>query len=237
MIVNCTVVDGTDRPAQNDAGIHIEGNRIRSIGQVDDLLGEAKDAKVIDLVGAYVTPGLMMSMHVHLGLSLPGAAGLALSNETLPQLTLRMAGNARGGVTCRDYHCSSGRRTRIHRFSPALRAAIGRAEVEVADLHRWPLHRMHRRARHWSGRAIEADGPAEFRKAVRTQIKHGADLIKLMLTGGVAGEHEGMDTAQAPGRRVASRHRGGASMGPQGDRARWACRIDSPSYRCGPGWS
>ncbi len=49
---------------------------------------------------------------------------------------------------------------------------------------------------HWSGRAIEADGPAEFRKAVRTQIKHGADLIKLMLTGGVAGEHEGMDTAQ-----------------------------------------
>jgi imidazolonepropionase-like amidohydrolase len=36
---------------------------------------------------------------------------------------------------------------------------------------------------HWLGR--EADGPDDVRKAVREQIKAGADVIKLMATGGV----------------------------------------------------
>ncbi|WP_408006992.1 amidohydrolase family protein [Pseudalkalibacillus sp. A8] len=36
--------------------------------------------------------------------------------------------------------------------------------------------------------AIEADGEAEIRKAARTQLKEGADLLKLMATGGVLTE-------------------------------------------------
>ncbi|MFW5935534.1 MAG: metal-dependent hydrolase family protein, partial [Halolamina sp.] len=36
---------------------------------------------------------------------------------------------------------------------------------------------------HWFGR--EADGPAEVRKAVREQLKAGADAVKCMATGGV----------------------------------------------------
>jgi imidazolonepropionase-like amidohydrolase len=194
LIVNCTVVDGTDRPAQNDAGIHIEGNRIRSIGPVDDVISEAKDAEVIDLGGAYVTPGLM-NMHVHFGLSLPGAAGLALANESLPQLTLRMAGNARAALHA---GITTVRLVGERGYTDfALRAAIERGEVEGPRIFT-AGHSIACTGGHGtgSGRAVEADGPAEFRKAVRTQIKHGADLIKLMLTGGVAGEHEGMDTAQ-----------------------------------------
>jgi imidazolonepropionase-like amidohydrolase len=46
------------------------------------------------------------------------------------------------------------------------------------------------------GRVIEADGVAEFRRAARSQIKLGADWIKIMLTGGLAGEHEAVDTPQ-----------------------------------------
>jgi imidazolonepropionase-like amidohydrolase len=194
VIVNCTVVDGTDAPAKTDAGIHVEGDRILSVGPVDDVLRQAGDAEVIDLAGAYVTPGLM-NMHVHLGLSLPGAAGLALASETLPQLTLRMAGNARAALHA---GITTVRLVGERGYTDfALRAAIGRGEVEGPRIFT-AGHSIACTGGHGtgSGRAVEADGAAEFRRAVRTQIKQGADLIKLMLTGGVAGEHEGMDTPQ-----------------------------------------
>jgi imidazolonepropionase-like amidohydrolase len=72
----------------------------------------------------------------------------------------------------------------------------------------------------WLGR--EADGPDEVRKAVREQIKAGADVIKLMATGGVMtpgvepgaaqlGEEElraGVEEAQKAGRRTASHAQG-----------------------------
>jgi imidazolonepropionase-like amidohydrolase len=35
-----------------------------------------------------------------------------------------------------------------------------------------------------------------LRKAVRSQLKLGADLIKIMISGGIAGQHETIDTAQ-----------------------------------------
>ncbi|MDW7659760.1 MAG: amidohydrolase family protein, partial [Bacillota bacterium] len=43
--------------------------------------------------------------------------------------------------------------------------------------------------------AVEADGPDEIRKAVRMEIKHGADFIKFMASGGLGGmpEHEDPD--------------------------------------------
>jgi imidazolonepropionase-like amidohydrolase len=44
--------------------------------------------------------------------------------------------------------------------------------------------------------ALEVDGPFEIRKAVREQLKKGADQIKLMVTGGVMTEGEGMEESQ-----------------------------------------
>jgi imidazolonepropionase-like amidohydrolase len=44
--------------------------------------------------------------------------------------------------------------------------------------------------------ALEVDGPFEIRKAVREQLKHGADQIKLMVTGGVMTAGEGMEESQ-----------------------------------------
>jgi imidazolonepropionase-like amidohydrolase len=43
---------------------------------------------------------------------------------------------------------------------------------------------------------IEADGPDEVRKAVRSQLKIGADWIKICISGGIAGKNETIDTAQ-----------------------------------------
>ena len=43
---------------------------------------------------------------------------------------------------------------------------------------------------------VEADGADGFRQATRAQLREGADLIKLMISGGIAGEHEAIDTPQ-----------------------------------------
>jgi imidazolonepropionase-like amidohydrolase len=43
---------------------------------------------------------------------------------------------------------------------------------------------------------LEADGADGFRHAARSQLREGADLIKVMISGGIAGEHEGIDTPQ-----------------------------------------
>jgi imidazolonepropionase-like amidohydrolase len=48
-----------------------------------------------------------------------------------------------------------------------------------------------------SGSTVEADGADGFRHAVRAQLRAGADVIKLCITGGIAGEHEQIRDSQA----------------------------------------
>lgn len=87
---------------------------------------------------------------------------------------------------------------------------------------------------HWMGR--EADGPDEVRKAVREQIKAGADCVKLMATGGVMTpgvepgaqqltEEElraGVEEAHKAGKRTASH-----AQGSEGIKAAVLAGIDS----------
>jgi imidazolonepropionase-like amidohydrolase len=43
---------------------------------------------------------------------------------------------------------------------------------------------------------LVVDGPVEVRRAVRTLVEHGADWVKLLLTGGLYSEHETVDGGQ-----------------------------------------
>jgi imidazolonepropionase-like amidohydrolase len=49
---------------------------------------------------------------------------------------------------------------------------------------------------HESTDTLECDGADEFRRGVRLQRRAGADLIKVMISGGIAGEHEQISTRQ-----------------------------------------
>jgi imidazolonepropionase-like amidohydrolase len=49
---------------------------------------------------------------------------------------------------------------------------------------------------HESSDTLECDGADGFRRGVRSQVRAGADLIKVMISGGIAGEHESIDTRQ-----------------------------------------
>ncbi|MBI2755151.1 MAG: amidohydrolase family protein [Chloroflexi bacterium] len=89
----------------------------------------------------------------------------------------------------------------------------------------------------WMGR--ESDGPAEVRKAVREQLKRGADCIKLMATGGVmtpnmeAGAQQltyeelqaGVEEAHKAGKRTASH-----AQGAEGIKAAVLAGIDSVEH-------
>jgi imidazolonepropionase-like amidohydrolase len=196
VVINAAVVDGiADRP--RDAAIWIEGDRIRSVGGQDELLEAARgqgSTETIDLAGLHVLPGLI-NMHVHLGLLLPGAEGERLRQETTGALALRMAANARStlksGVTTVRLVGERGHVDFALKASVATGETLGPRIFTAGELlistgghgHELPLAR-------------EADGRDGFRRAARAQLKAGADLIKMCISGGIAGQHETIDDAQ-----------------------------------------
>ncbi|MHB1467550.1 MAG: amidohydrolase family protein [Solirubrobacteraceae bacterium] len=196
-LVNCQIVDTNDGSIHPEASILIEDGRIASIetgGSTPSRDRDGAKVAIIDAQNAYISPGLM-NMHVHLGLSLPGDAELRLRGESLADLTLRMLAN---GIAALRVGVTTVRLVGEREFTDfALRSAIERGLVEGPRIftagHALACTGGHG---HASRRAVEVDGPAGFAQAARSQIKAGADLIKVMLSGGIAGEHEGMDTPE-----------------------------------------
>jgi len=147
-----------------------------------------------DLDGAFAMPGLI-NMHTHFSLSLPGQAGEAVEAMGPGELALYMADGAartlRNGVTTVRCVAEKGGldfalRRAIdagHVLGPSIRTA-GRA-LACTGGHG-----------HGSDDTIACDGPVGFTRGVRSQVAAGADLIKLMISGGIAGEHEGIATPQ-----------------------------------------
>src|SRR6266536_2395798 len=174
LLTNCAVVDGVTDAARADTSVLINGNTIGAVGPRAELRDQAEQE--VDLEGGYVMAGLA-NMHVHFGLILPGIAGDRLVNETQAALGLRMAQNARAtlhaGVTTVRL---VGER---HHADFALKVSIATGGHG-----------------HTRAGTIEADGADDFRKKVRMQLKAGADLIKICISGGIAGEHEAIRDAQ-----------------------------------------
>ena len=194
LLANCDVFDCAGAPIQRDAAVLVDGERIVAVGPAAELSDRARGAEVVDLGGATLLPGLI-NLHVHLGLILPGAAGDRLKGETLPDLTLRMAANARealeAGITTVRLLAERGG------TDFALRAAIDAGRVPGPRIYTAGMAVGCTGGHGWvSGSMAEADGAAGFRRAAREQIRQGADLIKIMLTGGMAGQHEAVDTPQ-----------------------------------------
>ncbi|GII60671.1 Xaa-Pro dipeptidase [Sphaerisporangium krabiense] len=197
VILNCTVTDGrTAEGAEpiRDAAVLVRGERIAAAGPRAEVLARAPGAARVDLGGAYLTPGLV-NMHTHLSLSLPGPGGEGVKALGPHDLALYMADGAR-----RTLHCGV---TTVRCVAEkdhadfALRRAIEAGRV--------PGPRIHTAGRalvctgghgHEGADTLECDGPEEFRRGVRAQIKAGADLVKVMISGGIAGEHERIDTPQ-----------------------------------------
>ncbi|WP_314505381.1 amidohydrolase family protein [uncultured Microbacterium sp.] len=189
VLTNLRLVDGIDPAPQEGRAIVIREGVISAIVPEADAGAEA-----IGLGGAFVMPGLI-NMHTHFSLSLPGPGGDAVSALDDHELTLYMADGARrtllSGVTTVRCVAEKGG------ADFALRRAIEAGHV--------PGPRIFTAGRglcctgghgHDTDDTLECDGADAFAHGVRSQIKAGADLIKLMISGGIAGEHEQITTPQ-----------------------------------------
>ena len=179
-----------DAPIDN-AVVVIRGDRIEAAGTASAVTVPA-GARVLDLSGYTILPGLM-DCHVHITM-IPGDGGDTQKlKETVAHDAIYGVAHAKvtleaGFTTIRNV--GSG-----NYADAALRDLIERGVVPGPRM--WVATRGlgatggHADVNGWSsdlklpGTAEIADGVDELRKAVRTQIKNGADLIKVTATGGI----------------------------------------------------
>jgi imidazolonepropionase-like amidohydrolase len=176
--VNGTVFVG-DGSVLEHATVFVEDERIAKVTQGD--VKVPRQARTIPLDGQTILPGFI-DCHVHFCSDASPDPITALMREPPPIATLKAAGFARqtliAGITSvRDMGGGHGIDLSIR---DAIRSGliVGPRMLVSGKLicmtggQAWPMGR-------------EADGPFEVRKAAREQIKAGADIVKLMATGGV----------------------------------------------------
>lgn len=194
------LLTGADEPI-DDARIVIDEGVVQAAGPREAIAAPA-DADRVDHTGATVTPGLI-DAHLHLS---GGRSMEPLTRVTeSPQLgAVRATADLRsllaaGFTGVRDVGSDAGL---------ALREAVAGDEIPGprvftsgksisqtgghGDMHMLPLAV----ADSDHGVATLADGPAECRKAARTRIREGVDLLKIMTTGGVLSEVDEPDQSQ-----------------------------------------
>ncbi|WP_417505877.1 amidohydrolase family protein [Microbacterium sp.] len=192
LLTRARIFDGRSEQLRDGLDVLVDADGvIAGLGATGTL--DAGDARVIDLAGRILSPGLI-NMHVHLGLALPGTAGAEIASKGDPDLLLVMADSARrtlhAGVTTARLVGES----RYLDF--ALRRGIDAGIIAGPRLYT-AGHALCCTGGHgWESDALEGDGADDLRRLTRLQIRHGADLIKVCISGGLAGEHEQIDTPQ-----------------------------------------
>ena len=185
LLKNLTLIHGTGSPLQMDAIVAIRDGRILYAGPASGWTEIRESVISLDLDGQFVLPGLI-DAHVHLA-----GAGEADSQFGVDDgaMALKMLSNAQknlaaGITTVRDLggwnELEFVVRERIMRgeFAGPRMCLAGRF-ISITEAG----------AEYYEGMYRVADGVDEIRKAVREQVMHGADLIKIGVTGAVLVEH------------------------------------------------
>jgi imidazolonepropionase-like amidohydrolase len=171
------LIDGTGAEVQHDRALYIED------GSIVDIRAGASiptDAEVVDLQRYSVLPGLI-DAHVHLVFSASSDARADVLADDDQQLLLRGVAAARqalrGGITTvRDL---GGRGGVTFRLRDAIANGIIAGPRILAAGSPITITGGHC---HFLG--LEADGEGEVRAAARSQLKAGANCLKIMATGG-----------------------------------------------------
>jgi len=171
------IIDGTGAEPVRGRSVVVEKGIIAAV--VED--ARAPRGNGVDLAGHTLLPGLI-NCHVHLCLGAEADPVRPVREEPLAltaiKALLRARETARAGVTTvrdlggREYVEIAARRAIQEGLIDGPRILVAGRPVCMTGGHG-----------HWLGR--EADGPDDARKAVREQLKAGADVIKIIATGGV----------------------------------------------------
>ena len=186
VITGGVIFDGVHGDVTARGDVRIENGVIAAVGS-----GAAgRDATVIDAAGAFVMPGLM-DCHVHLlSSSAPDFATRGLK-ELIPYTAIRGAANARimldaGFTTVRDVGAMGFGNIALRQavdegLVPGPHIVAAGHSLSVPGGHGDSYFRPEVRIR----RGGLVNGAGEARRAVRELVKMRADVIKLLVTGGV----------------------------------------------------
>jgi imidazolonepropionase-like amidohydrolase len=208
------LIDGTGAPPREDVDLLVEGGRIAQVGE--DLV-PAQPAREIDLGGRTLVPGFI-DAHVHLGFSPADSYEASVEDEVSmseADRALEGARNARvtllaGFTTVRNVGGSLADRALRDAIAdghvPGPRMLVANHSIGITGGHCDGTNAMladvfPERQDHRHG---VADGPEEVRRAVRWQIKHGADVIKICATGGVMSQGDAVGAAQMTAEEIAA---------------------------------
>lgn len=175
-----TLIDGTGKEPVENAFLLVEEDRIAATGiSAENLVG--KYDEVMDLSGKYLMPG-MMNCHTHVVMEPVADMQSFARDQTSVTHAARGVANLqkllRSGTTfIRDmgapYAADLGLKRCMKEgvFKGPDMFCSGKM-ITMTGGHGWMFGR-------------EADGPDDVRKAAREQLRAGADVIKIMATGGV----------------------------------------------------
>ena len=190
LIKNCQLVNLKNESCEK-VSIFVVDGKIDKIENSQTI--NSDDFLTIDLNGKYILPGLW-DVHTHIGDLIPDPDNL-LETETLPEYTIRAGKNAidglKKGITSLRIVGEDGDVCLAWKKMFKKKGFLGpniytaRRAISATGGHG-----------HGTLGAYEIDGPYEMRKAVRENISKGADLIKIMVSGGIMTENEGMQDSQ-----------------------------------------
>jgi len=184
--------DGTGASPREASGVLIEDGRVAAIGAASD--GVPEGAKTIELAGRTLMPGLI-DAHAHLKADRPtpepgaeplwpGVDGHMLAAD-LREMLRRGITTVRDVGSYGDIVLEARQAMRYGAFHGPRVLTCGRIVSATGPGGRW-----------FAGMYREADGADDVRRAVREQLRLGADFVKVMTTGARSVELEDPDPAQ-----------------------------------------
>ena len=215
LLRDVTLIDGTGAQPRTGVDIFIEQGRIANIGEH---LIAAEGTEVLELEGYTALPGFI-DAHVHLTFTAPAnyAEGVVRemrdhdADRALRGVSNAWATLAAGFTTVRNVGGSFADRALRDAIDagtvPGPRMLVANHAITITGGHCDDTHGYQPEVLPTlqDYRAGVADSPDEVRKAVRYQIKHGADVIKVCATAGVmsSGDTVGVPQMTTPELRVA----------------------------------
>jgi imidazolonepropionase-like amidohydrolase len=182
LLADVRLVDGTGAPPVEQVAVLIEGKRIAAVGPEEALDLPTEDVERVDLAGMTLLPGLI-DCHVHIFGDPDPTSKPYTGPYVMGRNILRGAKHARqtleAGFTTIQDMMSPNEQIFPLRESIAAEETVGSRIMAAGKC--ITITGGHG-TQYGPGNAIEADGPEEVFKAVRQQIRAGADVIKVMAT-------------------------------------------------------
>jgi imidazolonepropionase-like amidohydrolase len=180
-LTNGRVYDGTGAPIREGASVLVDGGSIELVAGAGDAPPDG--VRIVDLGGRTLLPALV-DAHSHVGLAFETPSPMHGAEPLLPGVQAHLVGA----------ELRAALRMGIGTFRDV--GSIGDGVVEARQAMRYGAFDGPRLltcgrivsptgpgGRFFAGMYREADGVDDFRRAVREQLRYGADFIKVMTTG------------------------------------------------------